>query len=356
MGIEKLKVYNFRSYASANVKFSTLPTILYGKNGVGKTNLLEAISLLYSGRGIRKASFSDMSKMPENVGWKIEALCKREDTLFEIETYSNGMGREVFINGKKTSQQSLGDYLKMVWFLPSMDRVWLEGSKDRRKFLDRMVFSIDTNHAKECRKYERLVRERNRLLKDKITDESWYLAIEQQLGKIGYKIDISRRSFIDILNKTLKDESIHFPAVKLFLSEDSWKGPESLITEFGKNRKKDLLSGRTNIGPHTTDIIGIYTKKNIDTKYCSTGEQKLSVISMLLANAKLIREKTGITPILILDEITAHLDLKRRENLFDEILALKSQFFISGTELEIFRSISKKAKTLELTTNSSLIT
>ena len=354
IGIEKLKLVNFRSYKSAEVEFSNLSAIIFGKNGVGKTNLLEAISLLYSGKGLRKANFSEMTKIPENDSWKIEALCKQDNNLFEIETFSNGQGREVYLDGKKTSQQSLGNYLKMVWFLPPMDRIWLEGSKDRRKFLDRMVFSIDTNHAKDCRQYEKLLRERNRLLKDKITDESWYIAIEKQMANVGYNIDISRRRFIETLNRNLKEESIYFPAIKLFLPSEPWESEDKLMTEYSENRRKDLLAGRTNVGPHSTDIKGFYIEKDIETKYCSTGEQKLSIISILLANARLIKEKIGINPILILDEITAHLDEKKREYLFEEILALESQFFISGTELEIFRSISKKAKVLELTLDGEI--
>ena len=353
-GIVKLKLLNFRSYKSVEVEFSNLPAVIFGKNGVGKTNLLEAISLLYSGKGLRKANFSEMAKIPGNNSWKIEALCKRDNNLFEIETFSNAQGREVYLDGKKISQQSLGDYLKMVWFLPPMDRVWMEGSKDRRRFLDRMVFSINTNHAKDCRQYEKLLRERNRLLKDKIYDESWYVAIENQMAKIGYNIDLSRRQFIESLNRILKEESIYFPSIKIFLSTEPWESQDKLMTEYIENRKKDLLTGRTNTGPHSTDLKGIYLEKDIETKYCSTGEQKLSIISILLANARLIKQKIGIKPILILDEITAHLDEKKREYLFEEISALESQFFISGTESEIFQSISKKAKVFEFTLDGEI--
>ena len=353
-GIVKLKLLNFRSYKNAEVEFSNLPVVIFGKNGVGKTNLLEAISLLYSGKGLRKANFSEMTKIPGNDSWKIEALCKKDNNLFEIETFSSGQGREVYVDEKKTSQQSLGNYLKMVWFLPPMDRVWMEGSKDRRKFLDRMVFSVNINHSKDCRQYEKLLRERNRLLKDKIYDESWYVAIESQMASIGYNIDLSRRRFIESLNRILKEESVYFPAIKLFLSSEPWENQDKLMNEYSENRRKDLLTGRTNTGPHSTDLKGIYIEKDIDTKYCSTGEQKLSIISILLANARLIREKASIKPILILDEITAHLDEKKREYLFKEILALESQFFISGTESEIFQSISKKAKIIELTLDDEI--
>ena len=242
----------------------------------------------------------------------------------------------------------------MIWFLPPMDRVWMEGSKERRKFLDRMVFSININHAKDCRQYEKLLRERNRLLKDKIHDESWYVAIENQMASIGYNIDLSRRRFIDSLNRILKEESVYFPSIKIFLSSEPWENQYKLMNDYIENRRKDLLTGRTNAGPHSSDLKGIYVEKNIDTKYCSTGEQKLSIISILLANARLIKEKAGIKPILILDEITAHLDEKKREYLFEEILALESQFFISGTELEIFESLSKKAKILELTLDGEI--
>ena len=173
-GIEKLKISNFRSYKILELSFESNPTVIYGKNGVGKTNLLEAISLLYPGKGIRRSSFSDMINISYNFPWKVEALCRRNNNLFEIETYSDGKGRVVRVDGKKVPQNNLSSGLKIIWFLPPMDRIWMETSKDRRKFLDRMVFSLDIDHAKRCAQYEKLLRDRNRLLKDRIEDSSWY--------------------------------------------------------------------------------------------------------------------------------------------------------------------------------------
>jgi DNA replication and repair protein RecF len=178
-GIENLKISNFRSYKILELYFDSNPTVIYGKNGVGKTNLLEAISLLYPGKGIRRSSFHDMINLSNNISWKVEALAHRNNNLFEIETSSDGNGRVVRIDGKKVPQNNLSSSLKILWFLPPMDRIWMETSKDRRKFLDRMVFSLDVNHAKRCTQYEKLLRDRNRLLKDRISDSSWYLAIEK---------------------------------------------------------------------------------------------------------------------------------------------------------------------------------
>ena len=141
-GIEKLKISNFRSYKILELTFESNPTVVYGKNGVGKTNLLEAISLLYPGKGIRRSSFSDMINISQNFPWKVEALCRRDNNLFEIETSSDGKGRAVRIDGKKKLQNSLSSGLTVIWFLPPMDRIWMESSKDRRRFLDRMVFSL----------------------------------------------------------------------------------------------------------------------------------------------------------------------------------------------------------------------
>ena len=207
LGIEKLKISNFRSYKNLELVFDSIPTVIYGKNGVGKTNLLEAISLLYPGKGVRRSSFHDMINFSNNFPWKVEALCRRNNDFFEVETSSDGKGRVVRIDGKKVPQNSLSSSLKIIWFLPPMDRIWMESSKDRRKFLDRMVFSLDINHAKRCAQYEKLLRDRNRLLKDNIVDSSWYLAIEKEMAKLGFEIDNCRRDFIEKLNTALTNEA-----------------------------------------------------------------------------------------------------------------------------------------------------
>ena len=229
-----------------------------------------------------------------------------------------------------------------------MDRIWMESSKDRRKFLDRMVFSLDINHAKRCTQYEKLLRDRNRLLKDNIVDSSWYLAIEKEMAKLGFEIDNCRRDFIQKLNTVLTEKNNYFPLIKLNLKKKPIKNKEVFFENLINQRGQDLVSGRTNCGPHTDDLRGFYLEKETDTKYCSTGEQKLSIISIILSNAKLIKEQHNMSPILLLDEITAHLDEVRKENLFSELLSLESQFFISGTEVGIFDSLSTKVKFLEL--------
>ena len=355
-GIEKLKISNFRSYKILELTFESNPTVVYGKNGVGKTNLLEAISLLYPGKGIRRSSFSDMINISQNFPWKVEALCRRDNNLFEIETSSDGNGRVVRIDGKKVPQNNLSSSLKIIWFLPPMDRIWMETSKDRRKFLDRMVFSLDINHAKRCTQYEKLLRDRNRLLKDRIADSSWYLAIEKEMAILGFEIDNCRRDFIEKLNTVLIEKNNYFPLIKLNLKDDPIESEEVFLNNLINQREQDLISGRTNFGPHTDDLQGFYLEKEIDTKYSSTGEQKLSIISIILSNAKLIKEQHKVSPIMLLDEITAHLDEERKENLFLELLSLESQFFISGTEFGIFSSLRKKAKFLELDDSNKFVT
>ncbi len=348
VGIEKLKINNFRSYKKLELCFDSNPTVIFGKNGAGKTNLLEAISLLYPGKGIRRSSFHDMVNLSSNLPWNVEAVCRGRDKLFEIETSSEGKGRVVKIDGKKVPQNNLSSSLKIIWFLPPMDRIWMESSKERRKFLDRMVFSLDINHAKRCTQYEKLLRDRNRLLKDHIEDGSWYLAIEKQMATLGFEIDNSRREFIEKLNTALSEKHHYFPPVKLSLKDEPIESKEAFFENLINQRGNDLVHGRTNFGPHSDDIQGFYIQKEIDTKYCSTGEQKLSIISIILSNAKLIKERHNLSPILLLDEITAHLDEVRKESLFSELVSLESQFFISGTEVGIFDSLSTKAKFLEV--------
>ena len=348
VGIEKLKITNFRSYNALELAFDSNPTVIYGKNGVGKTNLLEAVSLLYPGKGIRRSSFHDMINQSNNHPWKVEAICRKKNNLFELETSSDGKGRVVRIDGKKVPQNNLSSNMKIIWFLPPMDRIWMETSKDRRKFLDRMVFSLDIKHAKRCAQYEKLLRDRNRLLKDRIEDSSWYLAIEKEMAILGFEIDNCRRDFIEKLNTVLIEKNNYFPLIKLNLKDDPIESEEVFLKNLMNQRGQDLVTGRTNFGPHTDDLQGFYLEKEIDTKYSSTGEQKLSIISIILSNAKLIKEQHKVSPIMLLDEITAHLDEVRKENLFSELLSLESQFFISGTEVGIFSSLSKKTKFLEL--------
>ena len=190
--------------------------------------------------------------------------------------------------------------------------------------------------------------DRNRLLKDRIEDSSWYLAIEKEMAILGFEIDNCRRDFVEKLNTVLTEKNNYFPVIRLYLKDEPIENNEVLFENLINQRRQDLVSGRTNCGPHTNDLQGFYLEKEIDTKYCSTGEQKLSIISIILSNAKLIKEQQNISPILLLDEITAHLDEVRKENLFSELLSLESQFFISGTEGSLFNSLSTKAKFLEL--------
>ena len=208
-----------------------------------------------------------MQKIPENDSWKIEALCKHDNNLFEIETFSNGQGREVYLDGKKTSQQSLGNYLKMVWFLPPMDRVWMDGSKDRRKFLDRMVFSIDTNHAKDCRQYDKLLRERNRLLKDKISDviisdrlvKSPVLLVAEESG-----MDINMEKLMKMHNqktpeskKVLEINAEHPMIVKISenLNNFDHKKVAQIILDQANILDGNILSNPTSYTENLTDLF-----------------------------------------------------------------------------------------------------
>ena len=344
VGIEKLKISNFRSYKILELSFDSNPTVIYGKNGVGKTNLLEAISLLYPGKGIRRSSFHDMINLSNNISWKVEALAHRNNNLFEIETSSDGNGRVVRIDGKKVPQNNLSSSLKILWFLPPMDRIWMETSKDRRKFLDRMVFSLDINHAKRCTQYEKLLRDRNRLLKDRIADSSWYLAIEKEMAILGFEIDNCRRDFIEKLNTVLIEKNNYFPLIKLNLKDDPIESEEVFLKNLINQRGQDLVSGRTNFGPHTDDLQGFYLEKEIDTKYCSTGEQKALLIAIILADTRLQAKERNRTPLLLLDEVAAHLDEKRRCALFDEICLMGAQAWLTGTDISLFESFRDRAQ------------
>ena len=329
------------------------PVALFGANGAGKTNILEAVSLLSPGRGLRRSSAQDMARRPEAVGWKVTGELQSLGQIHEVETWSeDGSARQVRIDGKTAAQTALGRIARVLWLIPSMDRLWIEGADGRRRFLDRMTLSFEPSHAEAALTYEKAMRERNRLLKDMVREPSWYLALEAQMAEAGISIDRNRKTALSELSAAQDNAATAFPTADLDLIHSETGLPETvddLKAALADNRSRDLAAGRTLIGPHRADLVGTFSAKGVLASECSTGEQKALLVSLILANARALSASFGAAPLLLLDEVAAHLDASRRAALYDEIVALGAQAWMTGTEKELFAAMGDRAQYFEVT-------
>lgn len=352
--IDRLRLSHFRSHRLTRLDLDGRPIAIFGPNGAGKTNILEAVSLLSPGRGLRRAGPDELSRRPEAVGWKISADLKSLGHVHEVETFAEpGSLRQVRIDGKAATQVALGRIARIVWLVPSMDRLWIEGADGRRRFLDRIVLSFDPGHADAVLDYEKAMRERNRLLKDMVRDPHWYAALEARMGKAGEAIRRARLAALDRLGSAQGDAETAFPAAELALTaaegSEAPAGAEALTEALAGNRQSDMRAGRTLIGPHRTDLEAVYTEKGVSAAQCSTGEQKALLISLILSNARALAQDFGAPPIVLLDEVAAHLDARRRAALYDEICALGAQAWMTGTGAELFDDLGDRAQRFEVT-------
>ena len=350
MYISTLSLRNLRSYRRADIEADQRPVAIWGRNGAGKTNILEAVSLLSPGRGLRRARAADMARRPDAPGWKVAATLHAPDRLHEIETLSEqGAARSVRIDGKTANQIALGRIAQVLWLLPSMDRLWIEGADGRRRFLDRMALSFDAGHAEAALAYDKAMRERNKLIKENIRDTAWYNALEAQMAEAGDKLHKGRLVALDEVRQAQERAETAFPVANLELQQSEGEMPataEDLREALAESRFRDMASGRALVGPHRTDLYGVYAAKGIPARECSTGEQKALLVSLILANARALADRGGAPPILLLDEVAAHLDAHRRAALFDEICALGSQAWMTGTGPELFAEFRDRASTL----------
>jgi DNA replication and repair protein RecF len=348
--ISNLTLSHFRSHKRAVIETDARSVAIHGPNGAGKTNILEAVSLLSPGRGLRRASALDMTRRPEALGWKLTGIVHSLGQVHEIEVWSeNGAARQVRIDGKATPQTGLGRIARVLWLIPSMDRLWIEGADGRRRFLDRMTLSFLPDHAEQSLAYEKAMRERNRLLKDMVREPSWYIALEQQLAEAGAAIHANRLAALEAITEAQNQAETAFPTAALTLVCDMPTSAADLRAALADNRMRDLSAGRTLIGPHRADLEGVYAAKDVPARDCSTGEQKALLVSLILANARALAADFGAPPLLLLDEVAAHLDASRRAALYDEITALGAQAWMTGTGVELFDTLGNRAQTLEVT-------
>ena len=364
LAVTRVQLTNFRSYANAELAVSGRPVVLAGPNGAGKTNILDAISLLAPGRGLRGAKLSEHirrgPKATSEALWAVAASVTRGAQSYDIGTgltlgSGGGERRAVRLNGVAAqSSADLGEIVQMIWLTPAMDRLFAEGAGGRRRFLDRLVLGFDPGHARRALRYETAMRERARLLKFGPRDPLWLDGLEAEMAEAGFAMTVSRAKTAARLNAMLSErgEVGAFPCAQLAVEGEI----DVLLQEFGADteakmralfaraRIPDAESGHTSFGPHRSDLGVRHTQKRADARECSTGEQKALLVSIVLADAwELTRTRDGIAPLLLLDEIAAHLDVCRRAALFEEILALGAQAWMTGTDLSLFDSLSPRA-------------
>ena len=341
--LTELTLLQFRSHRRAALVLDGRPVAIHGGNGAGKTNIIEAISLLSPGRGLRRAGAEELMRRNEAVGWKIRASLGNGQ---EIETSAQpNASREVRIDGKAAPQIGLSRVLRVVWLVPAMDRLWIEGAEGRRRFLDRLTLSFTPSHAESVLLYEKAMRERNRLLKDMVRDASWYVALEERMAQAAVDIRANRGQTLARLKAAQEGAATAFPAADLMLTQE---GPEDLAAALSEGRARDMAAGRTLTGPHRTDLEARYAAKDQPAAQCSTGEQKALLISLILANARALQAETGEAPIVLLDEVAAHLDATRRAALYDEICTLGVQAFMTGTDSDLFDTLGARAQYWEV--------
>ncbi|MEO3413249.1 DNA replication/repair protein RecF [Roseovarius sp. CAU 1744] len=351
--LSSLTLSHFRSHKAAKLDLDPRPVAIYGPNGAGKTNILEAVSLMSPGRGLRRASALDMTRRPETLGWKLTGILHSLHQVHEVEIWSeDGAARQTRIDGKTAAQTALGRIARVLWLIPAMDRLWIEGAEGRRRFLDRMTLSFFPDHAEVSLTYEKAMRERNRLLKDQVRDGHWYVAVERQMAEAGVEIHQHRLAALAQIAEAQAQARTAFPTAELELTQTEGEMPvteSDLRDALSESRFRDLAAGRTLVGPHRADLYGVYAAKGVPARDCSTGEQKALLVSLILANARALTDDFGSPPLLLLDEVAAHLDATRRAALYDEICGLGAQAWMTGTGAELFEELGERAQHVEVT-------
>jgi DNA replication and repair protein RecF len=341
--ITRLSLTDFRSYADALIAPEPGFVVLTGDNGAGKTNVLEAISLLTPGRGLRGSALGEMARRDGAGGFGIGA--RLDDVEIGTGTLAAQPERRVVrINGATASAIALGEWLSLVWLTPAQDRLFAESAGSRRRFLDRLVLALDPAHAHDSSRYEAAMRQRNRLLAGEQPDGDWLGALEAAMVDHGHAIAARRAALVQSLGERLAGEPAG-PFARAALALEGFKASDDLTRDLATGRARDAAANRTLAGPHRQDLIVSHLDKGVAAASSSTGEQKALLIGIVLAHADLVAEAQGRRPILLLDEVAAHLDPGRRAALFERLDG-RGQVWLTGTEREPFAGIGKRASWL----------
>lgn len=350
MAVSRLVLTDFRNHADAVLTPGSGFVVLSGENGAGKTNVLEALSLLAPGRGLRRAPLAEMARQGGSGGFGVAAR------LGEIDIGTGARAdaperRLIRINGATAAATTLAEWVSVLWLTPAMDRLFVEGAGERRRFLDRLTLALVPGHAHHSTRYEAAMRERNRLLgADGAPDPDWLTALEARMAEHGAAIDAARRDMVASLSARLEAQP-EGPFARAGLALEGWRGDaQTLARDLVAGRRRDAAAGRTLAGPHRTDLCVTHLGKPVPSgtetpiqrgqpaHLCSTGEQKALLLGLVLAHAELVAERVARAPILLLDEVAAHLDPGRRAALFERLDG-RGQVWMTGTESALFDAV-----------------
>jgi DNA replication and repair protein RecF len=366
--IRRLTLTNFRSYRAAQIEVAAGPVVLVGPNGAGKTNLIEAISFLAPGRGLRRATLDEVAFQESDGSWAVAADV---DGALGLATLGTGIeapaaddtaiARKCRIDREPAvSVAALSDHVRVIWLVPAMDGIFGGPASERRRFLDRLVLAVDAEHSGRVAALERSLRSRNRLLEDPRPDPHWLDAVEHETAEVAVAVAAQRAETVARLQQALKardDPASVFPASEIALKgwiEELVRQRPAIEVEdryravLRDNRSRDAAAGRTLDGPHLTDLSVTHARKGIAAADASTGEQKALLIGLVLAHANLLGEMSGFAPILLLDEVVAHLDPARRTALYSELEALGAQVWMTGADPAAFAEIAPRAQVFEV--------
>lgn len=365
--ILRLTLTGFRNYRAAGLSTAADLVVLVGANGAGKTNCLEAISFLSPGRGLRRATLGDAANQSGDGAWAVSAEVEGALGLATLGTGIEAPGAEIAAATRRCridrepvgSAAAFGDHLRMVWLTPAMDGLFTGPASERRRFLDRLVLAIDSDHAGRVSALDRSLRSRNRLLENPRPDPHWLDAIERESAELAIAVAAMRMETVTRLAATLRARGAasRFPSAEIAL--DGWienalaSEPATAVEDryrasLRDNRSRDAAAGRTLDGPHLTDLRVLYAPKQMPARDASTGEQKALLIGLILSHAALVAEMTGITPLLLLDEVVAHLDPGRRAALFDELTQLRAQVWMTGADPAAFAEIGARGEVFDV--------
>lgn len=362
--VRTLKLTDFRNYDHAELKLDARPVVLIGENGSGKTNLLEAVSLLGAGHGLRGRPYNELCRNGGSGGFAVAARVVSGGGDVEIGTglkagtREETGGRTVRIAGKEESAGALAEVVKIVWLIPAMDGLFTGSASERRRFLDRLVLAIDPKMRSPLGRYDRAMRQRNRLFQLREGSRALYEGLEEQMAAAGVALAASRREAVArlaALIERMRDERGRgpFPFARLALegtleaalaTRSATEVEDEFRARLAEGRERDRAAARALEGPHLSDLIVIHGPKETPAHHCSTGEQKALLIGLILAKAELIKEVGGLSPLVLLDEVAAHLDQARREALFAEITRLGGQAWMTGTDAELFAPLADSAQ------------
>jgi DNA replication and repair protein RecF len=348
MALTRLELSDFRNHGLLGLRPTSGLIILHGPNGAGKTNILEAVSLLAPGRGLRRSPFVEMARRDGTGGFAVSAELNGSTLGTAIQPHAPGR-RQVHINGAKAAINELAERLAILWLTPAMDRLFTDGASGRRRFLDRFVLALDPGHALASSRYDNALRQRNRMLTEGQGDASWFDAIEASMAEYGAAIAAARRRTVDQLSSKLQGmPETPFARPAIALAQNGPEEVEALMAMLKRERSRDRAAGRTLQGPHRADLVVSHAGNGLPAASCSTGEQKALLLSLILAHAELVKAMRGAAPLLLLDEVAAHLDPGRRADLFALLEETGGQAWMTGTETALFEAAPASAMRLHV--------